>query len=106
MKKLSLVYVTTSSKAEADKIGRTLLEKKLCACINVWGGMESTYWWEGKLETAQEWVLLIKAPAEKVETILPLIKATHSYTTPCVMAWDIDRGSPEYMEWLHRTTQE
>lgn len=100
MEKLSLIYVTTSSREEAVKIGRTLLEKKLCACINVWGGMESTYWWEGKLETAQEWVLLVKAPSAKVDLIVPTIKATHSYSTPCVLAWDIARGNPDYVKWL------
>lgn len=105
MSKISLVYVTASSKEEATKIGRALLEKKLAACINVWGGMESTYWWEGKLETAAEWVLLIKAPSEKVELLIPVIKAMHSYSTPCVLAWDIAKGNPAYLEWLHKSHQ-
>ncbi len=100
MNPISLIYVTAPTKDEALKIGRATLEKKLAACINVWGGMQSMYWWEGKIESASEWVLLIKAPSEKVDQIIALTKAMHSYSTPCVLSWEMAKGNPAYLEWL------
>ncbi len=100
MTSLSFIYVTTTSKEEAQRIGRALLEKKLVACINVWEGMESTYWWEGKLESAKETILLLKTATEKVDAVIPVIKAMHSYSAPCVLSWPIEKGNPDYLKWL------
>ncbi len=100
MTALSLIYVTTPTKDEALKIGRTLLEKKIAACINVWEGMESHYWWEGKIETALECVLLVKTTDDKVDAAIAVVKAMHGYTTPCAIAWKIEKGNPEYVKWL------
>lgn len=97
---MKLCYITTSSKAEAQAIGRALLEKRLAACVNILDGMESHYWWEGKLETSQESVLLAKTNGEHVDAVIATVKALHSYKVPCVISLPIESGNKEYLAWL------
>lgn len=95
-----LCYITTSTKDEARNIGRALIEKRLAACVNILDGMESMYVWEGKLETAQECVLIAKTEAELVEPLIAMVKALHSYSVPCVLSLAVDKGNPDYLKWL------
>src|ERR1039457_5650447 len=71
--------VTCSSRTEARKVARTILKKKLGACVNIIGGLESHYWWRGKLETARECLLLIKTTRARVSSVVNAVKAAHSY---------------------------
>ncbi len=103
MTSLSLIYVVTSSKEEALSIGRALLEKKVAACVNAIEGMESLYWWEGKIESARECVLIVKTTTEKVDQSIAVIKAMHSYKVPCAISWKIERGSADYLQWLEKS---
>ena len=100
MARIVMAYVTAKDKQEALALGRTLVEKKLAACTNVWDGMTSCYWWEGKVDTAQEAVLLIKTREDKVEALLNVVKAVHSYSVPCVLTWSVEKGNPDYLKWL------
>ena len=82
---LRLIYVTTSNKEEARKIGRKLIEEKLAECINIIGNVESIYWWKEKIEEANEAVLLVKTKEELVSEATSKIKELHSYEYPCVL---------------------
>ena len=103
MTALSLIYVTAPTKEEAQTIGRALLEKKIAACINLIEGMESHYWWEGKIESARECVLIVKTTDDKVDSAIAVVKAMHSYTTPCAISWKIEKGNPGYVKWLEES---
>ncbi len=99
-----LVYMTAASRDEAKKIGRALVEERLAACANIIDGMESVYWWQGKLTEDRETVLIAKTRAELVPALTERVKALHSYTLPCVVALPLVGGNPAYMGWLEAET--
>lgn len=94
------VYMTAKDRAEALAIGRTLVEKRLAACINVWDGMQSLYWWEGKIEEGHEAVLVAKARRDRLDALQKVVKAVHSYQVPCIVSLPIESGNPDYLKWL------
>lgn len=99
---IRFIYITTASKDEARQIGRTLVEEKLAACVNIMDGMESIYSWENKLVADQECVLLAKTHSAKTEALTQRVRELHSYTTPCVVALPVfgDEGNPDYLKWI------
>lgn len=101
---LRFVYMTAASREEAKRIGRTLVEERLAACANVLDGMESVYWWQGRLTEEREAVLVAKTRADLVAALTERVRALHSYTVPCVVALPILDGNPAYMEWLANET--
>ena len=97
---LVLVYITTPDKAEALRIGKALVEKRLAACVNAWEGMTSLYWWEGKIADSSEAVLIAKTTASRIGTITQVVRAFHSYSVPCVLSFPVSAGNPDYEKWL------
>jgi len=80
-----LFYITTKNKAEAKKIGRVLVKEKLATCINCWGGVDSVYWWKGKIEETKEGVLLVKTTKQLKKAAMSRIKELHSYEEPSII---------------------
>ena len=101
---LRFVYMTAASRDEAKRIGRALVEERLAACANVIDGMESMYWWQGKLTEDREAVLIAKTRADLVPSLTERVRALHSYSVPCVVALPILDGNPAYMDWLRGET--
>mgnify|MGYP000011623473 CR=1 FL=1 len=97
-------YVTTSSFEEARKIAKHVLEKKLAACVNIWP-ISSVYWWEGKVEGALEFAMIIKTKDEKFSELKEEIKSIHSYSTPCICAVAIEDGLREFLNWIDETVE-
>ncbi len=99
---LKIAYITTSNREEAKKIGRSLVERKLAACVNIIDGMESIYYWEGKLVEDRETVLLAKSHHSKMEELVRHVKELHSYKVPCVISFSINEegANKEYVDWL------
>ena len=95
-----IAYITAKDRDEALRIGKGLLESRLAACINILEGMQSVYWWEGKLEEARECVLIAKADASRQEEIVALVKELHSYSVPCVVIWPLTGGNPAYLDLI------
>ena len=95
-----LVYITTKDKSEAQRIGRALVQERFAACVNILDGMESIYWWEGKVESSQEAILIAKTKNTLVEKLMAKVKELHSYSVPCVLALPISQGNPGYLSWL------
>ncbi len=93
------VYVTASSRDEAEKVAMHVLEKKLAACVNIFP-ISSFYWWEGKIERAEEYGMIIKTSAEKFSKLREEIKRVHSYSTPCICAFAVERGLREFLDWI------
>ncbi|HEX2898672.1 MAG TPA: divalent-cation tolerance protein CutA [Bacteroidia bacterium] len=98
------VYVTCKDRGEAMQVGRAVVEARLAACANVIGGMESVYWWEGKLESAKEAVLILKTQAALLDALTEKVKEQHSYTIPCVVAMPVVGGNEAYLEWIFQET--
>lgn len=94
-----LVFVTASNAEEARRLAQIILEKRLAACVNLVPNLESHYWWQGKLETAGEVLLLIKSSAEQFETLEELVQLHHSYDCPEVVAVDPREMAPTYRLW-------
>jgi periplasmic divalent cation tolerance protein len=95
-----LVLTTAGSKEEARKIARALVERRLAACVNVVPQIESIYRWEGKVEEAQEWLLVIKTTGAAYEGVRDAIKELHSYQVPECICISIENGSPDYLNWI------
>lgn len=95
-----IVLTTCGSQEEGAKIAHHLVENRLAACVNVIPQISSTYRWEGKVETAQEWLLLVKTTAEKFAEVRDAIRSLHSYQLPECVAIAIDDGSPAYLKWI------
>ncbi|SDF79269.1 divalent cation tolerance protein [Methanolobus vulcani] len=94
----SIVYTTTSSKEEASKIARELVEKKLAACVNI-HPIESVYPWEGNIEEDKEFALSIKTVTSGIQEVTENIRKMHSYELPAIISWKIS-GEEKYLEWI------
>ena len=100
------IYTTTENKKDAERIVKVLLEKRLAGCIQVVGPIESTYWWKGNIETAEEWLCGIKSKKSLYEQLEKVIKETHPYENPEIIAMPIVAGSGDYLEWLRNELKE
>lgn len=99
-----IILTTAGSQEEARRIAHALVEHRLAACVNIVPQIESIYRWQGKVEMAQEWLLLIKTQTELFERVRDAVKELHSYDLPeCVML-DVSAGSHEYLDWIAKNT--
>ena len=94
----SIAHTTTSSKEEAIKIARELVENRLAACVNI-HPIDSVYSWEGKIEEDKEFALSIKTTTSKVQVVTDYIRKMHSYELPAIISWKIT-GEAEYLKWI------
>ena len=94
-----LILVTASSIDEARKLAEAVLQPHLAACVNIVPGIESHYWWQGKLERASEVLLLIKSSAEQFEALAQVIRQNHSYACPEIVAVSPEEMAPAYRAW-------
>lgn len=95
-----IVLSTAGSQEEARKLAHHLVEHQLAACVNIVPQIESIYRWQGKVESSQEWLLLIKTTAERFPAVRDAIRELHSYDLPECVALTIEDGSPDYLKWL------
>lgn len=94
------VSTTTQAQEDARKIACYLVEQKLAACAQISGPIESTYTWKGKVETAIEWMCLIKTRENLFSKVEAAIKKLHPYETPEIIAVPIVEGSGDYLRWI------
>ena len=99
-----VILVTVGTREEAEVIADVLLEQNKAACVNIVPAVDSHFRWEGKLETGQEALLIIKTQASLVDEVTSLVKAVHSYDVPEVIALPIIGGNPEYLAWIDTET--
>jgi periplasmic divalent cation tolerance protein len=100
-----LVLTTAGSENEARKIAQTLVERRLAACVNIVHRIQSIYRWEGNVEEAEEYLLLIKTVKLREEQVRAAIRELHSYELPECIAIPIESGSMEYLKWLSESVE-
>src|SRR5262245_40422936 len=92
-----VVFSTTSSAEDAETIARHLVEQHLAACVSIVREIRSIYRWEGKIEAASEWLLLIKSSRDRFEALRQLLEKLHTYEVPEVIALPVVEGSRNYL---------
>lgn len=95
-----VVFMTASDKKEASKIVRRLLNERLIACANIVGPVSSFFWWEGKIDEANEFLVIMKSRKELFKGLSEKVKEIHSYEVPEVLELPITEGLPSYLEWM------
>lgn len=100
MSKYLVVLTTVESGDEARELSKRLVEKSLAACVQVLGPISSTYRWKSKLETAQEWLCLIKTTEDLYPRLEKTIVGVHHYEVPEIVALPVTKGSQNYLSWL------
>jgi len=100
-----VVLVTCPSLEEAEKIARRAVEEKLAACVNISSRVISVFWWENKVERAEEVFLVIKTKKNKIERLIDLVKKTHSYQVPEIISLPVTEGSKNYLEWIEKVIE-
>ncbi len=99
------VYVTAPNRNSALALARKMVESRLAACANVVDGAISIYWWRGKMEEAVEAVIIAKTVSENLAELIARVKEWHEYSCPCVVAWPIVAGNPDYLDWISAETR-
>jgi periplasmic divalent cation tolerance protein len=99
------VQTTTDSRAEAVELAHAAVEARLAACAQVAGPIASAYWWEDGVERAEEWLIMLKLPADRYDDLAEFLAERHSYDEPEIIATPIVAGSPSYLDWLEEETR-
>jgi periplasmic divalent cation tolerance protein len=100
------VQTTTDSRAEAVELARAAVAARYAACAQVAGPVASTYWWEGEMERAEEWLVTMKLPADRYADLSALLTRLHSYDEPEIIAMPICAGSAGYLGWIRDETRQ
>lgn len=95
-----LAFTTCDSQADAQRLARALVDRQLAACVNILPPITSVYRWKGKVEEAQEWLLLIKTSAPLFENLRQQLPGIHSYEVPELIGVPIVAGAESYLAWL------
>ena len=91
---------TTETKLDAQAIANAVIEKRLAACVQIMGPITSTYWWQGEIETAEEWQCIIKSRQDLYPALEETILKAHPYEVPEILAVPVAAGHKDYLKWL------
>ncbi len=94
------IYAVFANAEEAERIGRTMVEERLAACVNIFGPVRSIYRWQDKVETADQVAAIFKTHHWQSDALIERITALHSYDVPCVVSWPIDKVLRAYADWV------
>jgi periplasmic divalent cation tolerance protein len=99
------VQTTTDSRAEAIELGHAAVAARLAACAQVTGPISSAYWWDDTIERAEEWLILLKLPADRFDELAEFLAERHSYDEPEIIATPIIAGTAAYLSWVEDETR-
>ena len=94
------VQTTAADRKEAERIADVLLSRRLAACVQLIGPIQSRYWWHGEREEAEEWLCLAKTTRDRTAEVTEAISGTHSYETPEIIVTPVVDGSHAYLQWV------
>jgi periplasmic divalent cation tolerance protein len=100
MSEHAIVLCTVGSESEAAQIARALVERRLAACVNVLSGVQSTYRWEGAVQSEMEVLLVVKTRRDRFDALSDAIHELHSYELPEIVMLDLERGDARYLAWI------
>ncbi|MBI3324231.1 MAG: divalent-cation tolerance protein CutA [Candidatus Omnitrophica bacterium] len=95
-----VVFLTCPSTKVARRIAQTLIAQRLAACVNILPGVDSVFWWEGKVDRARETLLIIKTTRARFRELQPAVRRSHPYDVPEILALPVAVGSPAYLDWV------
>lgn len=95
-----VIFITCNDAEEAQNIAELLLGQRLAACVNIVPDINSSFWWEGKLEMARESLLIVKTTTKKLAEITHSVKTVHTNTVPEIIALPIIGGNQDYLDWI------
>ena len=95
-----VVLITVTGSQEAQQLSKLLLEQKKAACVNIISGVNSRFWWQGQLDSAEESLLIVKTKASLLPELINLVKEAHSYEVPEIIALPIIGGNEDYLTWI------
>jgi len=101
-----LVSTTTETGEQARRLARRLVERRLAACVQVLGPIESTYRWRGEVESSAEWLCIVKTRAERFAQVRDAIAEAHPYEVPEIVAAPLVAGSEAYLAWIDASLRE
>ncbi len=104
MSEFSVVWVTCANSDEAERIASGLVSDRVCACVNILPKVRSVYRWEGKIEKANEVMLVIKSRTALFDKIKDKVKSLHSYECPEVIQLPVTQGHKPYLDWVKENT--
>ncbi|MBI4284978.1 MAG: divalent-cation tolerance protein CutA [Chloroflexi bacterium] len=99
-----VLFITTPSPEEGQRIADALLRKRRAACVNIVPQVKSTFWWQGKLDAAHESLLIVKTKKALIDDVVKTVREHHSYTVPEIIALPVIGGNLDYLDWLERET--
>ncbi len=95
-----VVFITAKDAEEAEKISKTLVKRRLAACVNIVPEVSSRFWWKDKLDSAKESLLVVKTKDPLLPDIVKAVRKIHSYSVPEIIALPIVGGNPDYLDWI------
>jgi periplasmic divalent cation tolerance protein len=104
MTQYCLVYITAKDEEEASRIGKALVSEKLAACVNL-HPIKSIFRWQGEINQEDEVALLAKTRAELANEVISRVKELHSYEVPCAIVLPLEKGNPDFLEWISQSTK-
>ena len=99
------VYAVFANAEEAERIGRTVVEERLAACINILPPVRSIYRWKGAIETADEVAAIFKTSDATVDALITRVAGLHSYDVPCIVSWPVEKVLGSYAAWVEDSTR-
>jgi periplasmic divalent cation tolerance protein len=96
-----IVYIACKDEEQARKISTNLLKKRLIACVNIFP-VKSMYWWQNKIEEANEYIIIAKTLKTHFDMISDVVKGMHSYKVPLIEQWNVDDVDKNYLDWLNK----
>ena len=100
-----VVFITIDSQVNAQKLADKLLTARKAACVNIIPKVSSQYWWQGKIEKADEVMLVVKTRTALLDGLIVLVKQNHPYSVPEILALPIIGGNQDYLAWLDKETK-
>jgi periplasmic divalent cation tolerance protein len=95
-----VVFITAATAEEAGRIADILVSERKAACVSIISGLHSRFWWQGKIDSADEALLIVKTKAGLLDELIGLVKQNHSYEVPEVIALPIVGGNQDYLKWI------
>ena len=105
MNEFIIILITCASPEEAENITETLVSEKLIACGNIVSGVQSIFYWQGKVSKEKESLIIGKSVKTRFSSVVARVKTLHSYTVPEIIALPLVEGSAEYLRWIEETVQ-